>query len=193
MRERVRRYLSGIDLDEPLPVDEPPLVRLPAPLPRALSRLASAQLFALGALVLVVGVALAVGGVAIVLMPFALGRRGVGMSMVSMFFLSLTAMFTTLPLFALRGAARILRRDARGLAPLHRVAWLTIILSAPLGVAGALGIDTLRDNGGASTGLSPQSILFLAVLAFYVLMAVWTVIVLGRYRRTLPSHVLAAI
>ena len=188
--ERVRHYLSGADLDQPRPADEGPLARLPQPLPISVRRVATAQLLALGTLVAIVVVAIAVGALAIVIMPIALGRQGVGMAMVSLFGVCTSALLTTLPFFAARGAARIIRRDARGIAPVMRVAWLTVLLAIPLGFAGALGLNFISPNNAAQDGLSLQSRAFLVLLALFVVLALWTLAVLRRYKRSLPPEML---
>jgi hypothetical protein len=182
-------YLSGADLDaetfdSPAPGEPPPLARLSNPLPRAVQRVAWLQLALNGAWLFVMLAALAVGAFTIVVMPFALGREGVGLAMVSMFGWSLSAVLTAIPYFAARGAARTLRRDARGPATLRRIAWFVLVVGIPTAFGAhalariAVTDDVANDTfwfTGAATAIG------LALVAVYGVSAVWSLRVLYRF------------
>jgi hypothetical protein len=190
-REQLRRYLNGSDLDSDLDAGgtagDSTIERLPYPLPLAVRRVAMVQLCANALWLATVALALTATAIAIVIMPFVLGRQGVGMAMVSLFGLSVTAVFSTLPFFAARGAARILRRERRGIAPVYRLAWITIGLAIPAGFAGALALNFVGPSVAADQPLSPQSQIFLIVLAAFTALAALTIVIFHAYQRVLPA------
>lgn len=190
-----RRYLAGDDLDD---TDNRDIPRLPAPLPHAVERVARVQLALNGAWLAGMLATLAVGGAAIVIAPFALGRAGVGVAMVSLTGWCASVVLSAVPWLAARGAARILGRDRRGLTAVIRSAWFVLLVVWP--VACLAYWATSRDFALAlSPSAEPVAPFIVAalvvvpvalVLVASVLAAggVWALAVLKPYRQQLGQH-----
>lgn len=129
----LRDYLAARDLDtevaggfvvERVDVDHLSarpiaLERVPAPMPPQVRSVAITSLVIFG-LLCAVGASFVVGGgVAVVAMPIVMGREGVGTAMITLFAVCVTAVTSGILLLAARGAARVIRRERRGVRTLY--------------------------------------------------------------------------
>ena len=184
--ERAKRYFSGTDLDEAEAAGLKTNARIADDLPPQVNAVAMGQLITNG-LSALSGIAFAIGAVIFAIgSPFYFGRVGVGYSLLALFGGSALAVITTIPFFTARGAARILRRDPRGIKPVLRWAWLVAIGSA-IALAGLLGQLLVSSN------LHNLSFIRgMISLASSVAFQAWTIVTLRKYKKEVAAEIASA-
>lgn len=133
---RLRDYLAARDLDtevaggltvqkrdvEHLSAAPMTLERIPTPLPPGLLSVARLLLLVFGVLAGAGALYVLGGAAAVVLMPLLMGREGVGTAMITLFTVCLTFVISGILLLAARSAARVIRRERRGVRSLYAFA-----------------------------------------------------------------------
>ncbi|MDQ6611405.1 MAG: hypothetical protein M3Y64_03150, partial [Gemmatimonadota bacterium] len=106
------------------------------------------------------------------------------------FGMSVATLLATVPFFVARGAARILRRDPRGIRPVYAWAWVMAVVSA-FGVAFVLAIPLFSNQlatGDASIASVTRGVISaLSSVAFQV----WTIVVLRKYKVEVAEEIAA--
>ena len=188
--ERAKRYFTGADLDEAEAARVRTITRVQDDLPPQVRGVAVGQLITNG-LSALSGFGLSVGAVLFaVISPFWYGRTGVGYSMIALFGGCLLAVVSTIPFFVARGAARILRRDPRGVKPVLRWAWVFALGStiALLGLAGSW-VHELAINGVMNRFSMLRGIIsVLSSVAFQS----WTIFTLRKYQKEVAAEIAAS-
>ncbi|MEP6763992.1 MAG: hypothetical protein ABJB66_06760, partial [Gemmatimonadaceae bacterium] len=188
--ERAKRYFTGADLDEAEVAGLKTNTRIADDLPPQVAAVATAQLITNG-LSALSGIAVAAGAVIFAVgSPLYFGRVGVGYSLVALFGGSVLAVVTAIPFFTARGAARILRRDPRGIKPVLRWAWLVAIGSA-LAIAGFLLPAISSDVLGTKLHTLSFTRGLISVLSSLVF-EVWTIVTLRKYRKEVAAEIASA-
>lgn len=188
---RFRRYLEGADLDEAEDAGVSTMVRLPNPLPFSVNAVALGQLITNGLTIAGAALGLVVAFGSVIVMPFVIGREGVGLGMITLFVSSIAALCTLIPFFAARGAARVLRRDPRGLRTVYRAAWFyafgaffacIIALALPFAAS-------MMPSEGSSTFFIGRSIIgAVSTFAFQV----WSIVILRQYKIEVADEIALA-
>jgi hypothetical protein len=178
---RVPQHAGSIADSECVP--EP---RLPAPLPGPVERVARANLWLFGVLSLCGLIFLIGSGVAVVLFPIVLGREGVGRAMITLFLFCTGAVATGLALLSARSAARVIRRERRGVASLLAFvrfgAFVSVVAQSIVWwLTAAFFADEV---GPMSNGMR---ILSLAAWMPAFVFFVWGMVVLRKYRKGLDT------
>lgn len=138
--DRLRNYLAARDLSEVENAGGLVVPRLNAPLPTALHSVAMTLLVLFGGLFGIGALYVVCGGIAVVLMPIVMGREGVGTAMITLFTVCVMFVISGILLLAARSAARVIRREARGVRSLY---WFAI--TALIVVLLATGVEQLLD------------------------------------------------
>lgn len=129
------------------------------------------------------GLFVVASGIAVVAFPLVLGREGVGRAMITLTLFCVGAVFTGLAALATRSAARVFRREKRGVGSL--LAWVrlsavvTAIFAALLYWIGAAFFD--EDGGMPSAGTLVAIAVCVALFAHFARSASK----LGRFRKEL--------
>ena len=123
----MRAAHSDVDHLSALPLT---LERLPSPLPPQVHSVAITSLIVFGVLCAAGALFVVGGGIAVVLMPFVMGREGVGTAMITLFAVCVTAVTSGILLLAARGAARVIRRERRGVRTLYLFSVFGVIVAA---------------------------------------------------------------
>lgn len=144
----------------------------------AARRVAIAQLVLNGLVLALMLLSLVVTAVAIIVMPFALGRQGVGLSMISMFGLCVTAILAVFPYLATRGATRALRGDVRGFVSLRRIAWLGFVLAATAAFVAAYSLGFIGNGNLMQQPTSPAAATGFGLAIVVLIVELATLIVL---------------
>lgn len=129
------------------------------------------------------GLFVAACGVAVVAFPLVLGREGVGRAMITLTLFCGGAVFTGLLALATRSAARVFRREKRGIASL--LAWVRVsaVMSAILAaLVYWIGAAFFNDDGGMPSAGTVIGIVVCAVLFAHFARSAS---VLARYRKEL--------
>ncbi|MBC8087064.1 MAG: hypothetical protein H7Z40_07335 [Phycisphaerae bacterium] len=160
--------------------------RLPAPLPAAVWRVARANLMVFGVLSLCGVIFVCVSGIAVVLFPIVLGREGVGRAMITLFLCCSVAVSTGLALLAARSAARVIRRERRGVSSLLAFVQLGAIVSVFAGgIVWWLIAAFFADRTGGAPAVSLKTLLAIVSPVAAFMFCVWGVVVLRRYRKSI--------
>ena len=187
--QRIKRYFRGTDLDEAEGAGSASSTRLPEPLSFSVSAVATGQLITNGLGVVATAALLGGGALFVVGSPFYFGRVGVGYSLITLFGMSLVAVAATIPFFVARGAARILRRDPRGIRPVYLWACVAAVMS----LAAAAAVLAVPIFGNRSDGASTVSMVRGLVNAFSSLaFQIWTIVVLRKYKIEAAEEIAAA-
>jgi hypothetical protein len=125
------------------------------------------------------------GGLAVVIMPIAMGREGVGTAMITLFTVCVSFVASGILLLAARSAARVIRREQRGVRSLYLFSMTALIvvaiaffISQWLSVAFYGFVDA--DNPSINWSIPVR-----AVEIFAAAMLMWAVVVLRGYDREL--------
>ena len=148
------------------------LERLPAPLPALVRQVAVISLVVFGVLCGVGALFVAGGGVAVVLMPIVMGREGVGTAMITLFTVCVTFVVSGILLLAARSAARVIRRERRGVRTLYLFSVFGLIVAAmAFGIAYWLKVAFFTDDASGesnvyvSTAIAAVPLMFMAWFA----------------------------
>ena len=165
-----------------------PLERLPAPLPRRVRSVAQTSLVVFGAWFAVGALYVIVGLVAVVLMPIRMGREGVGTAMITMFTVCVTAVFSGIQLLAARSAARVIRREERGVRALYLFSVFAMIaLAVALGIVWSIKVAFFgNDASGDTPGFALTAVSI--VLSGFIVWFARVAFVLRNYARHLRNN-----
>lgn len=159
------------------------LERLPSPLPADVHRVAKLSLIVFGTLCGAGALFEIGGGISVVLMPIIMGREGVGTAMITLFAVCVTFVITGILLLAARSAARVIRRERRGVRSLSSFAILSaVVLAIAGGITEWLGVAFFATENGVQTAFNWSTPLLVVELLGVALFA-WVALVLRRYER----------
>ncbi len=163
------------------------LERLTAPLPSQVRSVAVISLIVFGALCGLGALFVVGGAAAVVLMPMVMGREGVGRAMITLFTVCVTFVISGILLLAARSAARVIRRERRGVRTLYLFSVSGILLTTlACGIGYWLTTAFFADNvSGEST-----SFLSMAATVLPLFVAIWfarAAFVLRRFARDIQT------
>lgn len=159
------------------------LERLPEPLPPRVRSVAVTLLIVFGALCSAGALFVVGGGLAVVLMPLVMGREGVGTAMITLFVVCLTFVGSGILLLAARSAARVIRRERRGVRPLYLFSVIGAMVAAlAFAMTQWLSVAFFEMNDGARKGFD-ASIAARVAEAVFMLLFAWAIVGLRSYAR----------
>lgn len=128
-----------------------------------------------------------VGALAVVIMPIAMGREGVGTAMITLFTVCVMIVVSGVLLLAARSAARIIRRERQGVRSLYLFSLfglIVVLLATGIGQWLSVAFYGMSDPDVKMFNWSiPVRIVEVIVAAILL----WVVIVLRRFDRQLPQ------
>lgn len=184
--DRLRNYLTARDLSDAEIAGGLVVPRLEAPLPKSLRSVAATLLVVFGGLFCIGALYVIGGGIAVVLMPIVMGRSGVGTAMITLFTVCVTFVVSGILLLAARSAARVIRRERRGVRSLYvfaRTAFIVVLLAGAITQWLSVAFFGLND---ADNPTFDWSIPIRIVELVAAVLLVWAVVILRRFDRQLP-------
>lgn len=130
----------------------------------------------------------ATSGIAVVAFPIVLGRDGVGRAMITLFLFCLVAVGTGVSLLAARSAARVIRRERRGVSSLLAFvrfgALVCVIAGAMVWWLSVAFFGSADEAALLTWGSYVALAVCLAGFAFFV----WGMRVLSGFRRSMTEY-----